>query len=266
MSYLTAAKGALDTIVSIGTIASWVSPNPEKGRPQFVDPILALCRVAILNFRPEGTKLHIKDNDIVNDHPTLIQGAKRAKSGVGNEDLHNINAALYHAVTWIKPTYHENRDYKIIFLLAKKGLIILRDTTYEKKEWVRQIMHFGLGILEKSLEGKPITFEAEVIPDWSNNILAQASYYHWTEKPGSEDLKTIAQLFKNAYKDLIKTKEKEQVDIYIEAIKKILDKTTTTFKKFHETMKVGKTIPCPIKKIPERDKIERKEDDILIDD
>lgn len=252
----SAAQTAYGIGSTLSTAVSWVTPSSEKGKAQYIDPIAVLCHLAILNFRPVGTKLHIRDGEISNDHPNFIQGIKRAQSGAGNEDHHNITTGVYYAVKWIKPTEDKNKDLLIIFELALKGLYTLKEGTYKGKEWVRQSLHFGpYNILNKGIKSESLAFEEEAIPDWQDNAIAQATYHYWTEKPNCSELSDIAKLFEKAVENDLDSKI---VEDQISKIKEKLSKANSQFKQYHETMKTGKTPTCPLKALPKREKEEQK--------
>ena len=64
--------------------------NDTDKRNSILDPFTCIIRLAILSFKPVGTKISIHNNKISYHDPNILQGALRWTYGDNREDLHNI--------------------------------------------------------------------------------------------------------------------------------------------------------------------------------
>lgn len=84
-----------------------------------LDPFTVLCKLAILSFKPDGTKLGFSHNTIYFCEKSLLQGIHRLYSGNKREDINEITIPIYWACKW----YMCNDTYILkIFEYARDGL------------------------------------------------------------------------------------------------------------------------------------------------
>lgn len=93
--------------------------NNDKNKSQVLDPLSSLIRLALLNFKPIGTKLSFLNNTIYFQEPDLLQSAKRWSSGDNRNQIHNLYNPIFKIHQWYDITKPE-----FIFILntAKAGL------------------------------------------------------------------------------------------------------------------------------------------------
>lgn len=111
------------TIDGTKTLASRLvfSPPPSE---KILDPMSTIIRLAILSYYPPDTKLSIHNNALFLQEPSYLQGPLRWGYSDDREDLHNLHNPISKALDW----YDLEIDYvQNIFILAKKGLELLRD-------------------------------------------------------------------------------------------------------------------------------------------
>jgi hypothetical protein len=89
-----------------------------------LDPLTTLIKLAILPFKPEGTKLSIDNNYIFYSENTLYQFAVRTYYGDSYNDLRDITKPLHKAVAW----YFDDAKMKYLFDNAINGLEKLKQT------------------------------------------------------------------------------------------------------------------------------------------
>ena len=70
MSY---SKGALLLKKLYSTVSTMSSSNVKNGHLYIVEPLCAMVRIALLNYRPIGTKISISNNKISYSDPTVLQ-------------------------------------------------------------------------------------------------------------------------------------------------------------------------------------------------
>jgi hypothetical protein len=95
----------------------------QKENPR-LDPFTTLIKLAILPFKPEGTKLSIDSNYINYSENTLFQFAVRKYLGDSYNDLRNLNKTLHKAVAW----FYDDPKLRYLFDYAIVGLEKLKKT------------------------------------------------------------------------------------------------------------------------------------------
>ena len=91
---------------------------------QVIEPLSCMMRLAILSFKPRGSKICIYENSIYIQEPGPLQGSIRWISGDKRDDLHYLLNPINKAL--IKWNPNENEDVKNIYELAIKGLMKLK--------------------------------------------------------------------------------------------------------------------------------------------
>lgn len=90
---------------------------------QLLDPMTTVVRMAQLNFMPEGTLIRFRDNRILFDLPSMMQGTGRyianlCGDSANKTDLHNLLPPLLRATEWFDP----NGSHRMLFEYAVRGL------------------------------------------------------------------------------------------------------------------------------------------------
>ena len=91
---------------------------PDESR-QILDPLTTMIKLAILGYKPIGTKLAIDNNKIYFQEPTFSQGLLRWVYGNKRYELHQLLHPIGKAV---KRYDIKDNSILIIFQLAVKGL------------------------------------------------------------------------------------------------------------------------------------------------
>ncbi len=99
-----------------------INPSPKENSR--LDPLTTLIKLAILPYKPEGTKLSIDSNYIHYSENTIYQFAIRKYLGDSYNDLRDLNKSLHKAVAW----YYDEPKLKYLFELAVNGLEKLKKT------------------------------------------------------------------------------------------------------------------------------------------
>lgn len=80
-------------------------------RKQPIDPICALCRISLLNFKGINTKIGITGHAINIQYPGTIQSILRCYNGDGKEDMFELFYLVTHLITWfLIPGIKEEKD------------------------------------------------------------------------------------------------------------------------------------------------------------
>ena len=118
----------------------------DKNKNSIIEPLICLVRLAILEFKQQGTKISIYDNKITYNEPNMLQGAVRWSNGDTRDDLHNIYLPITKAGEWYSL---ENEDIKNILTFAIRGLEKLK-TSYSRNSTINHSIQFYICYLRKT--------------------------------------------------------------------------------------------------------------------
>lgn len=126
-----------------------------------IDPLTSLCKVALLHFLPEGTKLAINHHTLYIQKYSYGQWFERLKNGDSRKDISNLETPVLKAIKWYILDSHEKADIdpelseniKIIASFAIKGLSKLQTYTYNDDRGIKIILQYFINLLRDSLNG-----------------------------------------------------------------------------------------------------------------
>lgn len=124
-----------------------------------IDPLTSLCKVALLHFMPDKTRLAISHYVLYIDDYTSYQWMGRMIKGDSRVDIANLYPALYKTVKWYllenpeKIILNKETDdsIKIITMFAIKGLIKLQTVTYQNDMAIKIILQYLINMLKDAL-------------------------------------------------------------------------------------------------------------------
>lgn len=122
----------------------------EKDKNSIIEPLICIVRLAILEFKPIGTKISIFNNKITYNEPNMLQGAVRWSNGDAREDLHNIFLPITKISTWYDI---HNDDIKHILLYSIRGLEKLKNS-YKKNSTISHSIQYYTEYLRKSINNQ----------------------------------------------------------------------------------------------------------------
>ena len=122
----------------------------KQEKNMVLDPLTCIIRLAILSFKPAGTKISINNNKITYCEPGIFQGTLRLAYGDNREDLHNIYNPIKKATLWFK-----NSDSNInnLFRYAIFGIKLLRDS-YSKNSTIYHTLKLYQDLIKLNLKNK----------------------------------------------------------------------------------------------------------------
>jgi hypothetical protein len=120
----------------------------KDNRNSILDPLTCIIRLAILCFKPKGTKISLSRNCIKYNNPSLLQGFKRWSMGDNREDLHNIYNPIRKTIEWYDLT---NNEIKGICEYSIKGIKVLQ-SSYSRNSIVSHTLDLYINELEYSLK------------------------------------------------------------------------------------------------------------------
>lgn len=127
-----------------------------------IDPLTSLCKVALLYFMPEKTRLAISRHVLEIQDYNYYQCVIRIKNGDSRVDISNLNTPFIKAIKWYIIDCQEKADMdtdmcqsvRTIALFAIKGLKKLQKCTYNTDTSIKIILQYFINLLQSSLEDK----------------------------------------------------------------------------------------------------------------
>jgi hypothetical protein len=111
--------GSIDIIKSVYEGLNIYRKNFPGEQKQILDPLTTMIKLAILGYKPQGTKLAIDNNKIYFQEPSFTQGLLRWAYGNNRYELHHL---LNPIVIAVKRCDLTNPSIRSIFTLAINGL------------------------------------------------------------------------------------------------------------------------------------------------
>jgi hypothetical protein len=193
---------------AINYVAYYV--NGEE-KIQVIEPMTCIVRLAILSFKPKGTKICIYENTIYIQEPSVFQGPVRWLSGDNRNDLHHLLSPITKALVRYDPIKDASIAY--IFKLAVKGLEQLKQayslSPNHNSSLTSHSIDLYINLIKERLEG---TLPEEPDADESNSKAYNSFKKLWTD----EQISLIHNLFKQA------NQHKKECNSYLDAIENIL--------------------------------------------
>ena len=126
-----------------------------------IDPLTSLCKIALLHFMAEGTKLTINHYVLGIQEYTYCQWIERMKNGDNRRDISNLNIPFLKAIKWYiidnpeKAVMDEKtqKSIQIITSYAVKGLSKLQNYTYNTDKGIKIILQYFINMLRDALTG-----------------------------------------------------------------------------------------------------------------
>lgn len=116
------------------------------------DPLVCLCKLAILYFMPPGTKLAFGEHTIHIQAYTCYQWLERSLSRDSRTDISLLHCPLMQAIKHYL-TEEAGEDIRTIARYSVKGLATMRDQTYSESDSVRIVLQYYINHLQSALSG-----------------------------------------------------------------------------------------------------------------
>ena len=143
-----------------------------------IDPLTSLCKVALLHFMPEKTKLAISHHVLYVQGYSYYQWLERKIYRDSRIDISNLNTPLIKAIKWYILDGEEKaimdkemiNSIKIISRFAILGLTKLQHTTYHNDITIKIILQYFINLLNDAINNE--WKDENCIKTDSNNILS----------------------------------------------------------------------------------------------
>lgn len=126
-----------------------------------LDPLTCLCKIALLHFMPDKTRLSISNYVLTIQEYHYYQWIERMKNGDIRLDISNLNSSLLKCLKWYVLDGPERLvlDKKtldaiqVIAQYAIKGFIKLQTGVYRDHQPVRIIIQYFINMIHDALDG-----------------------------------------------------------------------------------------------------------------
>lgn len=122
--------------------------SPSREHNEVLEPLSCMIRLAMLNYKPDGTKISISGHRILFQPPNILQGPIRWKNGDTRLDIHNLFKTIQTCLNWYDT---KNDNFKYICNSAKTGLAKL-DACYNNSSNVTShSIQLYIDLIDKSI-------------------------------------------------------------------------------------------------------------------
>ena len=122
---------------------------PTEETQVILDPLSCMVRLAILNYKPSGTKISISDNKIYYQAPNILQGALRWKNNDTRLDIHNLHQTILKCLEWYDL---KDENIKYICEMAKAGLTKLSSCYNTTSNITTHSLTYYIKIIETNIQ------------------------------------------------------------------------------------------------------------------
>jgi hypothetical protein len=140
--------GSIDIIKSVYEGLNIYRKNFPTEQRQILDPLTTMIKLAILGYKPQGTKLAIDNNKIYFQEPSFTQGLLRWAYGNKRYELHHLLNPIIKAVKRCDVT---NPSIRSIFTLAINGLERLKSSYNNSSSVVIHSLDLYTNIINNAL-------------------------------------------------------------------------------------------------------------------
>jgi hypothetical protein len=120
-----------------------------------LDPIITMCKLALLYFMPEGTKISLGERNIILQETGYMQTIERFKNGDMRWDIARLYEPIYLFVQEFLAKDKSGRlaeDLQILSQLSIKGLFKLQKTYHDDRS-ISIIIQYLINLIKNGLQG-----------------------------------------------------------------------------------------------------------------
>lgn len=195
----------LKKITDSDLLSYFFNKNDKKS---ILDPLSCLIRLAVLSFKPIGTKVSVYENRISYNEPCILQGPLRWSYGDKRGDLHNLYNPIKKSLIW-----YDKSDEKIagIVKYSITGINNLKKS-YDPNSIITHSLDHYIDILNKD------NTETKDESKDNYNILYQNLKTLWTDR----EILIIYNLLLEIEKIKKEKGSRDKINAFISSINSIL--------------------------------------------
>jgi hypothetical protein len=188
-------------------------PSNDSSKQLILEPLSCILKLAILQWKPIGTKISVLNNSLKYNEPSIVQGITRSLGGDSRQDLHNICFPIIKCLEWYPLS---EKDYEFFYKESCKGLLMLKHS-YESNSIINHTIDHYIGLLEgkeyESIEDTAVTGEFRNIWSEKEILILKTIVEYIISLEGSLD----KQMYLSVLEKILLIKE-EKVNMYIQNI------------------------------------------------
>ena len=164
----------------------------DKSKHLILEPLSCVLKIALLQHKPQGTKISVINNSLHYNEPSLLQGFSRSLGGDSRQDLHNICHPIIKCLEW-----YPLSEYPLFYEEAKKGLQNLKQS-YEEHSLINHTIEHYIGLVNgKTHEGIEDNAVVSGLKDmWSDKELQvlQTMIEHINESKDTDSISILEKM------------------------------------------------------------------------
>ncbi len=201
-----------------------------EDKTYIIDPLTSLCKVALLPFMQDKTRIAISHHVLHIQEYNYMQCIQRMKNGDSRIDISNLNTPFMKAIKWYIIDNPEKAEIdsemessvKTITKFTIKGLHKLQNSLYSNDTAIKIILQYLINLLNDALNDTFV--EDNYVKTDGNSILSDKIKNNFE----AQTIISIAKMLSDA--DKIE-KSKEDIDALIECSHKLLINRDAVFVK-----------------------------------
>jgi len=179
-------------------------PLTDNSKHLILEPLSCVLKLALLQYKPVGTKISVINNAIQFNEPSFLQGLTRSLGGDSRQDLHNICHPIIKCLEW-----YPLSDHTLIYDECLKGLKVFKQS-YEEHSLINHTIDHYIGLVT----GK----EHEPIED--NNVISGLKDI-WSQKE--------VEIIKSLIENINESEDKEESISVLEQMLIVKEKKVNTY-------------------------------------
>lgn len=204
--------GSLNKIKEIDLLSYFFNKGDKKS---ILDPLTCIIRLAILAFKPIGTKISVYENRISYNDPCVLQGPVRWSYGDKRGDLHNLYNPIKKALLWYDI---ENDEIKGIMKYTIHGLNNLK-RSYDTNSIITHSLDHYITLLNNKKDNSEIKTQNED----TYNIIYKNLKGLWSDR----EINIIFNILLEMDKTKKSKEDRDKLNALIQAIDSILSMKET---------------------------------------
>lgn len=142
----------ISLVKSLYNIISKYNSNSKDYIHQILEPLTTIIKLAIISFKPQGTKIAIDSNKIFIQEPGFFQGVSRWTYGNNREELHHILKPILRSIDIYNP--HKSESLNKIYNFSVEGLKNLKKSYSNSNSTLCHALDLYITLLEEKLKKK----------------------------------------------------------------------------------------------------------------
>jgi hypothetical protein len=116
-------------------------PLRDHSKHLILEPLSCILKIALLQYKPLGTKISVSNNSVQYHEPSFLQGITRSLGGDSRQDLHNICHPIIKCLEW-----YPYDEYEYFYCECLKGLQEFKKS-YDEHSLINHTIDHYIGLV-----------------------------------------------------------------------------------------------------------------------